>query len=307
MALYFYFNETTGDLVYSDQATYSGSGYTSLGEQTVTNPINAIDWVFNSKRASIKTVSKDSNLSEQINILTNMNYMFSDCISLISLDLSGFDTSTVTEMVAMFENCNALTSLDLSGFNTSAVKQTANIFNNCNSLISLDLSGFDMSAVTHMGYMFRNCTALTSLNLSSFDTSSMTSRVDMFKGCSALRIIDISLNMSNILSVLPAATYYDAITRQPYTKESIPGGSTYVRDLDDLNLVATMVQTRTGINVAKRLAYKALNKSGSINVGDSSVDIVRTTTHSTSYTKDTLEIVTDSTGKVTEMWFVTAD
>lgn len=38
-----------------------------------------------------------------------------------------------------------------------------------------------------------------------------------------------------------------------------------------------------------------------------SVDIVRTTTHSTSYTKDTLEIVTDSSGKVTEMWFVTAD
>lgn len=37
------------------------------------------------------------------------------------------------------------------------------------------------------------------------------------------------------------------------------------------------------------------------------VDIVRTTTHSTSYTKDTLEIVTDSSGKVTEMWFVTAD
>ena len=38
-----------------------------------------------------------------------------------------------------------------------------------------------------------------------------------------------------------------------------------------------------------------------------SVDIVRTTTHSTSYTKDTLEIVTDTSGKVTEMWFVTAD
>lgn len=40
---------------------------------------------------------------------------------------------------------------------------------------------------------------------------------------------------------------------------------------------------------------------------DPAVDIVRTTTHSTSYTKDTLEIVTDSTGKVTEMWFVTAN
>lgn len=40
---------------------------------------------------------------------------------------------------------------------------------------------------------------------------------------------------------------------------------------------------------------------------DPAVDIVRTTTHSTSYTKDTLEIVTDTSGKVTEMWFVTAD
>lgn len=37
-----------------------------------------------------------------------------------------------------------------------------------------------------------------------------------------------------------------------------------------------------------------------------SVDIVKTTTHSTAYTKDTLEIVTDSTGKVTEMYFVSA-
>ena len=37
-----------------------------------------------------------------------------------------------------------------------------------------------------------------------------------------------------------------------------------------------------------------------------SIDIVKTTTHSTAYTKDTLEIVVDSTGKVTEMYFVSA-
>ena len=35
-----------------------------------------------------------------------------------------------------------------------------------------------------------------------------------------------------------------------------------------------------------------------------SVDIVKVTEHSTSYTKDTLEIVCDSTGKVTAMYFV---
>lgn len=36
------------------------------------------------------------------------------------------------------------------------------------------------------------------------------------------------------------------------------------------------------------------------------VDIVKTTAHSTSYTRDTLEIVCDSTGKVTAMYFVSA-
>lgn len=67
-----------------------------------------------------------------------------------------------------------------------------------------------------------------------------------------------------------------------------------------------MVQMRMGINVAKRLAHGALKKAGSIDISGSSVDVVRTDAHSTSYTKDTLEIVTDPTGKVTEMYFVSA-
>lgn len=38
----------------------------------------------------------------------------------------------------------------------------------------------------------------------------------------------------------------------------------------------------------------------------SAVDVVSTTTHKTSYTKDTLEVVCDGTGKVTAMYFVKA-
>lgn len=34
------------------------------------------------------------------------------------------------------------------------------------------------------------------------------------------------------------------------------------------------------------------------------VDIVKTTSHKTTYTKDTLEVVVDSTGKVTSMYFI---
>ena len=280
MALYFYFNETTGDLVYSDQATYGVEGYASLGQQTDTSPSSAGLWVFHSRRSEIKTVTKDPNISGQINVLTSMSSMFSSCTALTYLDLSSFDTSNVNDMSGMFSSCTALT--------------------------YLDLSSFDTSNVTSMANMFSICTALTTLDLSSFDTS-RANVSSMFNNCISLRVIDISTNMSNALSELPAASYYDAVTRTSYAKRDIPGGSTYVRYLTDLDLMATMVQTRMGINVAKRLAYKALDKASSISIGGDSVDVVRTEQHQISYDKDTLEIVTNSTGKVTEMWFVTAD
>lgn len=358
MALYFYFNETTGDLVYSDQSTYGVDGYVSLGQQTDTNPNAPSDWVFSSKRADIRTVSKDPNISGQIDVLTsmfgmfnnhsfltsvdlsgfdtsnvttmdrtfyncgalesldfsgfntsnvtNMDHMLYFCKALTSLDLSSFDTSNVTNMDSMLSGCNMLTFVNLSGFDTSNVTDMSNMFANCQALTSLDLSGFDTSNVTDMSSMFSSCRALISLDLSSFDTSNATSVVNMFVSCSSLRIIDISPNMSNVLSKLPAASYYDAVTRRSYAKGNIPGGSTYVRYIADLDLMATMVQTRMGINVAKHLAHRALNKAGSIDIGGNSVNVVRVGQHKASYDRDTLELVTDGTGKVTEMWLVTA-
>ena len=47
--------------------------------------------------------------------------MFRGCDSLISIDLSNFDTSSVTNMRGMFAGCNSLISLNLSNFNTSKV------------------------------------------------------------------------------------------------------------------------------------------------------------------------------------------
>ena len=47
--------------------------------------------------------------------------MFSNCFSLISLNLSNFNTYNVTNMSYMFYNCNSLTSLNLSNFNTENI------------------------------------------------------------------------------------------------------------------------------------------------------------------------------------------
>lgn len=183
MALYFYFNETTGDLVYSDQETYDAEGYTSLGEQTNMDPGAPSVWVFDSKRESIKTVTKDPAISGKIAGLTRMSSMFDACFYLTSIDLSGFDTSKATYMGSMFSNCLALTSLDLSGFDTSKVENMGSMFQDCSSITSLDLSGFDTSKVTNMFGMFNGCSALKTLDLSGFDTSKATTTANMFTGC----------------------------------------------------------------------------------------------------------------------------
>lgn len=138
MALYFYFNEATGDLVYSDQASYAEEGYTALGEQTNMNPENSSDWIYNSNRSSIRTVTKDP-ASGRVEGLTSMNNMFQSCSSLASLDLSGFDTSQVTDMRYMFFGCSGLTSLDLSDFDTSLVTGTTNMFFNTPSLARIHI------------------------------------------------------------------------------------------------------------------------------------------------------------------------
>ena len=281
MALYFYFNETTGDLIYSDQATYSGSGYTSLGKQTNMNPNGSSSWIFNSVRSTIKTVSKDPAVVGKIVGLMKMTSMFSACSRLTNLDLSGFDTSAVTNMSIMFSGCSGLTNLDLSGFDTSAVTDMSSMFNGCSGLTNLDLSGFDTSAVTSMNNIFNNC--------------------------SCLRLITISDKMSNVLSQLPAAQYYRAAGGEPVTKASLTAG-TWVRDEADLSFVTSIVeQAQMSQAISRRIGKLGRDLRSTIDSVKPSVDIVRTTAHSTSYTKNTLEIVTDTSGKVTEMWFVTAD
>lgn len=73
--------------------------------------------------------------------------MFRDCSRLISVDLSGLDTSKVTEMgredtweSGMFSGCTRLAYLDLSSLDTSNVTSMGCMFEDCSSLTSLDLS-----------------------------------------------------------------------------------------------------------------------------------------------------------------------
>jgi len=134
--------------------------------------------------------------------LTNLSYMFLNCHTLKSIDLSLFDTSNANNMAHMFAGCSSLESLDLSSFNTTNVKSMSGMFSGCLSLKSINLSSFDTSNVNDMSLMFLGCFSLKSLDLSSFTTNNVKNMKLMFSSCLQLESIDLSkfntINTSNM-------------------------------------------------------------------------------------------------------------
>ena len=119
-------------------------------------------------------------------ISNNMDYMFKNLDNLLEVDLSKYDTSSVTSMKQLFFSCKSLISVNLSGLNTSLVTDITEIFSNCTSLTEIDLSSFNTSKVTSMVKSFLGCKNLISVNLSSFDTSKVTDMNYMFAVCENL-------------------------------------------------------------------------------------------------------------------------
>ena len=158
--------------------------------------------------------------------VTHMDQLFVNCSSLTSLDLTGFDSSSlvnmfamfygctaleniyfsdkfnaknVTDMSAVFYGCSSLTSLDLSGFNTESTTTMLKMFDGCGNLTALDISGFNTTKVTNMNSMFYDCKSLTSLDLTGFDVSNVDNMCAMFYGCVMLETIELSVfNAKNV-------------------------------------------------------------------------------------------------------------
>ena len=90
--------------------------------------------------------------------VTNMRYMFCDCWSLKSLDLTNFNTENVTDMYYMFAYCKSLESLDLTNFNTAKVTNMAGMFQSCYALKTIYASDkFVTDQVTESTCMFSDC------------------------------------------------------------------------------------------------------------------------------------------------------
>ena len=157
-------------------------------------PFNYFYEFTQSKKYTIKYTFKS--------ILKNVNYLFYNCSSLISIDLSNLDFKNITDMSYMFYQCSSLINIDSSYLNSQKVKNMRYAFCNCTSLINIDLTYFNTQNVEDMCGMFSGCEALTDINLSFFNTQNVKIMNHMFSFCSSLVDVDLSnFNLHNVKSM----------------------------------------------------------------------------------------------------------
>ena len=116
-----------------------------------------------------------------------MRNMVRDCQSLVTLDVSDWDTGNVKDMAYMFLSCYKLESINgLNNWDVSSVTDMTQTFAFCKVLPELDVSGWDVSNVTSMMGTFGQCFALKTVNTTGWKPLSVTTTQNMFYNCYAL-------------------------------------------------------------------------------------------------------------------------
>ena len=136
--------------------------------------------------SSLKSVTLPKNLSS----VEEMEYMFSECTSLVSIDLSNIDLPKVTNMKYMFSRCSKL-EIVIFPETTQNLPDTSNMFQSCTALKSIDFSNADLSKVTSMDFMFKGCTLLESVTFPENLQNLVTIKY-AFSSCTSLKSIDFS-------------------------------------------------------------------------------------------------------------------
>jgi surface protein len=123
--------------------------------------------------------------------LTYLDYIFSYCSSLQSINTSNWDTRNVTNMQDAFSS-SGISSLDVSNWITNNVIDMSYMFAYCVNLQSLDgINNWDTNLVNNMSSMFDSCFMLQSLDISNWNVSNVNNMSYMFSGTS-LWTLDLS-------------------------------------------------------------------------------------------------------------------
>ena len=189
----------------------SSDGILTIDSGNLPNNFIASPW------GQYSSLIKEVRLSGEIIAGDYLNYLFDGLSNVTNIqNLNYLNTSKTTRMMYVFRNCSSLQSLDLSSWDTSKVVTFTAMFNGCRSISNLDLSTFDTSSANSYYMMFNNCPALKALNIRSFGKNGTTSAYNMFD---ASNVNLYSITVGNFTpfksdsSGLPEHTESGAITK----------------------------------------------------------------------------------------------
>ena len=242
--------------------------------------------------------------------------------------LEYLNTANVTDMHFMFYNCLKLTSLDVTHFNTTKVTNMSYMFFNCSSLTSLDVTHFNTAKVTDMGYMFYNCSSLTTIYASSkFVTPQVSQSFNMFYNCKKLKGEEVGWTRDKATDKTYAKIeggYFSRIPRVKYadgtltffltTKETLgeneyelnsganpPGWKTHCKEITKVVFEASFANARPTNCYAWFVNFKNLTQiEGIENLNTENVTSMRDMFNGCS-SLTSLDLTNFNTAKVTDM------
>jgi surface protein len=132
-------------------------------------------------------------------LVTDMSSVFqSNSNPYDGIDVTSWDTSSVTSMAQMFYS-NSAFNQDIGNWDTSSVNNMTNMFYN-NQIFNQNIGSWNTSNVTNMGAMFHNNSAFNQ-DIGNWDTSSVNNMTQMFYSNSAFNQDIGSWNTSSVTSM----------------------------------------------------------------------------------------------------------
>ena len=184
-----YFSKTKPATVYGVLDFYTNTLTIRYDDQMdANNGARPCDWYNNPICGVANKVVFDESLKDAT--IRNTEDWFVNFINLTEIEgMENIYMGDVKEMSFMFGNCSSLTSLDLSAWDVSGAEQMTGMFAQCEDLVTLDITGWNPNYVSEMDHMFHGCKSLQTiickndwLHNTQVEPEDLVSE-DMFAGC----------------------------------------------------------------------------------------------------------------------------